>query len=230
MFVSCSGVTAHRQALQTLLLTDFCYLCTWKRTSHIESEYQKAIYYISPLCVLNAPTWPRPGSPSTLHCFSHTPLNRTHVMITFHLWDTAAIFSASAHLVFVTFEQFVIKVLMCDSHITSAINASLCVPKVLAIRSNEIQLQRFLALSAKTSLLYKLSVLWCSYLCRYRTLKPYLHWAEIRQRTKRRRLISVITFLFLLSCLLYERLLRFLFPFPHANVKMLKVNDKLIVS
>lgn len=36
---------------------------------------------------------------------------------------------------------------MSDSHVTNAIKAPLCVPKVLAIRSNEIQLQRFLALS-----------------------------------------------------------------------------------
>lgn len=40
-------------AFQSQLLTQFCHL---KVVSHIASEYQTLIYYISPLCVLKAPT------------------------------------------------------------------------------------------------------------------------------------------------------------------------------
>ena len=88
-------------ALQSLHIGRHSTHCFWFTSATCALErsllywVQNAFYYISPLCVLKDPTYSHPGRQSiVIHSpfFSpHTSLSRIHIMITFLLWDTAAI-------------------------------------------------------------------------------------------------------------------------------------------
>ena len=167
----------------------------------------------------------------TLCSFSHTPLNGIPIMLTLPLWDMVAVFSSLCiwclwHLSNLSWSANVWlishpcnkRLLMCSQGPHNAFRRNTASTLLVSLSTYKKVWFFFL--------------LWCSYLYCYRTMKPYLHWMLWAQRVEDREKENYYSYYFPAPMGFFssERLLHFLLPFPHMNVKMSKVNHKLIVS